>query len=102
MADEDIPESLSARAAEWRTRTFDKHILLFLNDAESVAQVRCLPPNSTNAFTVITSRIHLSMPVLSGACFRPVGPGRRAADLSKRGGDTHDHTHCDGNARTGE
>lgn len=77
MARNDIPESLAERAAEWRSRTFDKNILLFLDDALSAAQVRCLLPNSAGALTIVTSRTYLSLLHLNGARFVPVGPPRR-------------------------
>lgn len=76
MAIDDIPTSLAERTTEWRTRTSVKRILLFLDDTEAAAQVRCLLPNSTNAFTVVTSRLHLSMLVWNGARFLSVGPAR--------------------------
>lgn len=77
MANNDIPESLAERAIEWRSRTFEKNILLFLDDALSAAQVRCLLPNSAGALTIVTSRTYLSTLHWDGACFVPVGPSHR-------------------------
>lgn len=76
MAKNDIPESLPERVTEWCSRTFDKRVLLFLDDALSAAQVRCLLPNSADALTIVTSRTHLSLLHLNGARFVSVGPRR--------------------------
>jgi hypothetical protein len=76
VAGDDIPHSAAARGTEWRSRTFGKRVLLFLDDADSEAQVRDLLPNSPNAFTIVTSRTHLAMLTWRGAGFVAVGPRR--------------------------
>ncbi|ONI81440.1 hypothetical protein ALI144C_19075 [Actinosynnema sp. ALI-1.44] len=65
VPDVDIPSGLDARAARWRSELADRAVLLVLDDAAGVAQIRPLMPGGPRCLTLITSRRQL--PGLDGA-----------------------------------
>ncbi len=56
----DIPDSVDARAALWRTRLDGANALIVLDNAASPAQVRPLLPGSPGSAVLVTSRSRLS------------------------------------------
>ncbi|TCO62188.1 AfsR/SARP family transcriptional regulator [Actinocrispum wychmicini] len=54
-----LPASTEARAAELRARLADRRVLLLLDDAADVTQVRPLLPGTPGCAALITSRVHL-------------------------------------------
>lgn len=60
MQDQDIPDSLDERAARYRTLTANRRILVILDNASSVQQVRALLPGSSSCATIVTSRTALA------------------------------------------
>lgn len=59
VADEAVPQSPAERAALWRTLTAGRRLLLVLDDARTVEQVRPLLPGSGGAAVLITARQRL-------------------------------------------
>lgn len=60
-----IPDSLEARAAAFRSQVADRSVLIVLDDAAGIEQVRPLLPGTPGAAVLITSRRQL--PGLAGA-----------------------------------
>lgn len=60
VAPDRIPESLDARAAMWRDRTADSHLLLVLDDAANAGQIEPLLPASPRSLVLVTTRLRLS------------------------------------------
>jgi tetratricopeptide (TPR) repeat protein/transcriptional regulator with XRE-family HTH domain len=56
VAGQDIPVSLDERAARYRTETASRRLLIVLDNAASVDQVRPLLPGSASCAVVVTSR----------------------------------------------
>ncbi len=54
-----VPVDVDGAAALFRTLTADRHVLVILDNALDVAQVRPLLPAGTHCFTVVTSRTTL-------------------------------------------
>ena len=67
-----MPLELSEQAALYRSMTADKVVVVFADDAESVAQVRPLLPASPRSALVTTSRRRLGALSMDGARFVPV------------------------------
>lgn len=57
---EEIAGGLDARAAQWRTRTTGKRVLLIMDDAEGYRQVQPLLPAAAHCLVLITSRRRLA------------------------------------------
>ncbi|HEU4422140.1 MAG TPA: helix-turn-helix domain-containing protein [Pilimelia sp.] len=55
-----IPKGLDERAAEYRTRTANRRLLIILDDARDEAQVRPLLPGGSECAVLITSRNRLT------------------------------------------
>lgn len=55
-----VPVELDARAARYRTETADRRMLIVLDNASSVDQVRDLLPGTASCAVVVTSRDHLA------------------------------------------
>ncbi len=69
---EDVPLELAEQAALYRSMIADKAIVVFADDAESVAQVRPLLPAAPHSALVTTSRRRLGALSMDGARFVPV------------------------------
>lgn len=68
LAGGDIPATEEARAARYRTEIADRRMLVLLDNASSVEQVRNLLPGTPSCFVVVTSRDSLAgLVVLHGA-----------------------------------
>ncbi|MCK2239229.1 MULTISPECIES: tetratricopeptide repeat protein [unclassified Crossiella] len=59
LAPEAMPASLDGRAAEFRTRTADRRVLVLLDNVGTAAQVRPLLPAGPHSRVLLTSRIRL-------------------------------------------
>ncbi|PWW53160.1 tetratricopeptide repeat protein [Actinokineospora spheciospongiae] len=79
---EDIPTHLNERAADFRSLTSGKRILVVLDDAHTAAQVRSLLPSSPRAAVIVTSRRH--MDGLLAAGFREVAVNAFDAETAAR------------------
>lgn len=66
-----IPDDVAARAATYRARLAGRRVLVVLDDAAELAQVRALLPGSPGCAALITSRRRLSG--LAGATQLPLG-----------------------------
>lgn len=60
VRDADMPEDLDERAAQFRSRIAGRRMLVVLDNASSVGQVRPLLPGSTDALVLVTGRQHLA------------------------------------------
>jgi tetratricopeptide (TPR) repeat protein len=60
FAPDNIPASLDARSALWRSHLHGKRVLLLLDNAAGPGQVRPLLPGTAGSLVLITSRKHLS------------------------------------------
>ena len=69
-----VPGTLAEQAALYRTWTADRSLLVVLDNARSVAQVRVLLPAGNDTVVVVTSRLRLGGLVADGATFLDVGP----------------------------
>jgi tetratricopeptide (TPR) repeat protein/DNA-binding XRE family transcriptional regulator len=81
---EQIPASLSARSALWRSYLAGKRVLLLLDDAASHEQVEPLLPGTPGSLALITSRRHLA--ALDGAisiCLNTLPPDEAATLLTR-------------------
>ncbi|NUT46056.1 MAG: tetratricopeptide repeat protein [Saccharothrix sp.] len=67
-----IPFSTSERAALYRSRTADKNLLVVLDDATSVEQVRLLVPSGHDSVVVVSGRARLGPLAADGAKFAEV------------------------------
>ncbi|GAA0611995.1 hypothetical protein HPO96_22480 [Kribbella sandramycini] len=56
LPQQDLPASLDARSALWRTVTAERRLLILLDNARGPAQIRPLLPGGTSSFALITSR----------------------------------------------
>jgi tetratricopeptide (TPR) repeat protein/transcriptional regulator with XRE-family HTH domain len=56
VADSDIPVELDARAATYRTQVAGRRMLIVLDNASTVGQVRPLLPGATSCIVLVTSR----------------------------------------------
>jgi len=65
-----IPDSLDERSGRWRSEVSGRRMLILLDNAATVAQVRPLLPGSPGCLTIITSRRRLTG--LDGASSLPV------------------------------
>lgn len=74
VAERQIPVSLAEQAALYRTVTADRSMLVMIDDAFSVAQVRPLLPASASAAVLVTSRRHLTGLIHDGASLIDVAP----------------------------
>jgi tetratricopeptide (TPR) repeat protein/transcriptional regulator with XRE-family HTH domain len=54
-----IPDSLEARAKQWRSRTAGRRMLMLLDDAASSEQIRPLLPSAPQTLVLVTSRRRL-------------------------------------------
>ncbi|GAA0517496.1 hypothetical protein GCM10011581_21660 [Saccharopolyspora subtropica] len=90
LGDRDIPADLSALEGRYRTLLADKRVLVVLDDARDVDQVRPLLPGGSTSFVVVTSRNPLTGLVAEGA--RSLGldaltPGEARDLLARRLGE---------------
>ncbi|MCI2417889.1 NB-ARC domain-containing protein [Saccharopolyspora sp. K220] len=67
LGDTKIPSDVAARAARYRTLLATKRVLVVLDDAEDVEQVRLLLPGGSTSFVVVTSRGQLTGLIAEGA-----------------------------------
>jgi DNA-binding SARP family transcriptional activator/tetratricopeptide (TPR) repeat protein len=80
----ELPASVAARAALYRSRLAGRRILVVADDAGSAAQVEPLLPGTPGSAVIITSRSALAAP--PGAQLLPLGPltSREATELLGR------------------
>ncbi|MFC7326802.1 NB-ARC domain-containing protein [Marinactinospora rubrisoli] len=75
-----VPALLEERAALFRSITAQRRVIVFIDDADSAAQVRDLIPNSPGGVVIVTTRRQLrSLDLDPGADFVPVRPLSDAA-----------------------
>lgn len=77
----ELPGSVAARAALYRSRLAGRRVLVIADDAGSVSQIEPLLPGTGGSAVIVTSRS--SLVALPGAQLLPLGPltSREAADL---------------------
>ncbi len=81
-----IPDLLEERAALYRTRMAGRRVLVVLDDASAVDQVRPLLPGDQSSMVVITSRYRLDgLIAADGAAARTVSPVSSGEALSMLG-----------------
>ncbi len=78
VAGSDIPVDVDARAARYRTEVADRRLLIVLDNASAVEQVRLLLPGAPSCVVVVTSRDSLvSLVAVHGARRLDLKPLRR-------------------------
>ncbi|GGP86508.1 SARP family transcriptional regulator [Saccharothrix coeruleofusca] len=60
VSGEQIPSDLAARSAMWRVRTAGKRMLIVLDDATGIEQIRPLLPGAASCLLLITSRARIT------------------------------------------
>jgi DNA-binding SARP family transcriptional activator len=112
VAASDIPVEVDERAARYRTQVADRRMLIVLDNAATVEQIRPLLPGTPSCAVVVTSRDSLAAPAArartrparhpstavngparSGVRPRPAGPGRAAVRPAPRR-RTRPHPRC--------
>jgi len=76
-----IPDGLDERAARWRTEAARRRLLLVLDDAAAVEQVRPLLPGTGDCLVLITSRRRLSALDAAAQLFLDLLPASDSAAL---------------------
>ncbi|GAA4731183.1 tetratricopeptide repeat protein [Phytohabitans rumicis] len=87
---ERVPAAVEEQAGLWRSLTADRRLLLLLDNAVSVAQVRPLLPASPGCVVLVTARTLLAGLVADGAqvlTVRPLDEGSAVAFLERVVGD---------------
>lgn len=84
-----IPPDTEGRAARWRTETAGRRILLVLDDAADVAQVRPLIPAAKGCSVVITARRPLlGLELATSRAVPPLDPDKARALLARLAGES--------------
>jgi DNA-binding SARP family transcriptional activator len=88
VAPADVPEQVEARASLYRSMLYGRRILVLLDNAHDLEQVRPLLPSSPGCLTIVTSRNRLiGLAAAHGAhtlTLEPLPPGEAREVLSKR------------------
>ncbi|MFA1541431.1 ATP-binding protein [Actinomadura monticuli] len=71
---EAVPAGTDEQAAQYRTLTAGRKLIIMLDDAASAAQVRPLLPGRGPSMVVVTSRRRLPALAVDGAAFLPLDP----------------------------
>ncbi|MGP4016513.1 NB-ARC domain-containing protein [Saccharopolyspora sp. 5N708] len=82
-----IPSDVAAQAARYRTLLATKRVLVVLDDAKDVEQVRLLLPGGSTSFVVVTSRSQLTGLIAEGArslTLDALNPGEARELLERR------------------
>jgi hypothetical protein len=75
VPDEQVPASIDAAAALYRSLLADRRILVVLDNADDADQIRPLLPGSGSSIVVVTSRNYLGgLAAREGAHLLPLGP----------------------------
>jgi DNA-binding SARP family transcriptional activator/predicted negative regulator of RcsB-dependent stress response len=85
---EEIQDNLAARSAMWRMRTAGKRLLILLDDAANIDQIRPLLPGAAGCLLLVTSRARITdLDGVVPLSLRPMSPADSVALVTNVIGD---------------